>query len=184
MARGAIRRFSDGTVQLVAPLDYANPSTPATATGTATFRLYDDDKRSRLTKDTEATETGIFVENPNVFSAGDAVAIRLDDTTSLHHTTISAVGSSSLILAAGIPAGRTAKKGGWIQAYLGTSAAISMTAYGTPSVSTETWGYIGTIPDDLDLFDVSSVGIEVEFVQSTTNARLFKRRTEPVIDED
>ena len=186
MARGTIRRFSDGLVQLVAPLDYSDPSVPAVAAGTSTFRLYNDDKRTQITSDAVAGATVISISYAVFCLKKKTIAIRLDDTTTIHSTTVVSKSSvnRNMSIANAIPAGRTAKAGAWVQVYLGSSSAIAMTSYGTPATARDNWGYVGVIPDTLELFNVNKVGIETEFIQSVTGNRLFKRRTEMVVEED
>ena len=186
VVRGAIRRFSDGTIQLLDVEDHSDPSTPLLISSLAVgdARLYDARRRSEITADLAATGTLLQVEDNSDFAVGDTIEIRLDDTTTLHGTTVATINTNGqeIGLTAAIPASRTAKKGGFIQKPIGSAIDIT-TLFGTPALNDDTWGYIGFVPDDLDLFDVEEVGIEVD-VNNGAGFRLFKRRTEPVIEED
>ncbi len=183
---GSARKFSDGALRLTGVTDHTDPSAPAAiSSATAvTGRLYDGVRRSRIAADLAATGTDLVVDDPSHFAAGDAVQIRLADTTTLHDTTVSSVDAATrtIVLADAIPGGGTAPAGGWIQKPIGSSFDMNST-YGTPAASDHTWGYIGFYDDDIDLFDVEYVRAEVDF-NGGAGKRLFKALTVPVLVED
>lgn len=179
----SVRKFSDGSVRLTGVTDLTDPSAPAAiSSATVTGRLYDGVRRALITEDLAATGTTLKLSDVSHFEVGDAVQVRLDDTLTLHDTTISAkdASASTVTLAAAIPASRTAKKGAWLQKPIGSS--FAMTVYGTPAPDDQTWGFIGFYDDDIDLFDVAYVRSEVDF-DGGAGLRLFKAMTVPVIEE-
>ena len=180
------RKFSDGSVAITGLTDYTDPSAPAAVTSvdSITGRLYDGDRRTRVTVDLDdAGGLQLRVESAVGFEIGDAVEIRLDDAVTLHTSTVTNVTSTaeSVTLTDAIPAGRVAKRGAWLQKPIGASFPIE-TVYGTPLPDRYEWGYIGFYADDLDLFDVENVRAEADIVV-TGGARLFKALTMPVFVE-
>lgn len=183
---GTARRFSDGSVRLTGVVDHSTPSAPATVSSAdaVTGRLYNGLQRSRVTATLAAAGTVLAVRDASLFAASDAVQVRLDDTTTLHDTTVSSIdtAANTVTLSAAIPAGRNAPAGTWLQKPIGSSFDMN-TAYGTPAVNSYDWGFVGYYGDTIDLFDVDQVRIEIDF-DGGTNKRLFKAVTVPVVTED
>ena len=183
---GTARRFSDGSVRITGVVDHSTPSAPVTVSSATavTGRLYNGLQRSRVTATLAAAGTVLYVQDATHFAVGDSVEVRLDDTTTLHSTTIAGIPSTDefVTLSDAIPAGRNAPAGTWLQKPIGSSFDMN-TAYGTPAVNSYDWGFIGFYSDTIDLFDVEQVRIEVDF-DGGTSKRLFKAVTVPVVTED
>ena len=179
--RGARPRLSDSSVVLYGPTDKSDPSNPlAIVSGSGTLRVYDEDRKAYIEADAIAAATEITVDSGLAFVVGDTVEIRLDDTVTLHTSTVTVVASTVVTIADAIPAGRYAPRGGYILKPIGTS--VSMNIYNAAGAlpDTKNWGWIGFVADDVDLWDVQNVREEVDF-SGGAGLRIFKIRTEPVI---
>lgn len=133
------------TLDIVAPIDYADPSTPVVMdSGTATGYLFERDGEGKMASQAAASQPVLNVVDGTLLTAADRVVVLGNDNKLYQHEVDSIVDNAvtltanlTQIVAAGSPVRKVA----------GTQAPLVVTPhYGTASLASTEWGYV--IPID------------------------------------
>ena len=168
---GKLPYRTDKVYRVVDPEDVTVPSTDplrllSEANGASgQLRAYMDANDTNLAGDYSASATVLLVDDVGGFAADDDVEIELDAVGTFHEDVVASVDpdASTITITTGLPG--AASTGRRVRKLL---ADIAMVEYGTPAVADETWGWLGVLPDTLDVKIGNLVAVEAVFKGSPT----------------
>ena len=156
-----IQYISDNLIRLVSPINTQPQPNTVISSGTCTARIFDEGRETTLSASEVPGQTTLSVSRARALDVGSSVVIQLDDkryhdggavtARDLEANTVTI--TSGLVNSAGI--------GARVMTKIGPD--IALAAYGTPSLSTTTWGFQGTMQaNHADVLPGMALRIEID----------------------
>lgn len=155
-----IRYLSDNLVRLIAPINTQPSPNETISSGTCTARLFDVDHETSLSADEATAQTVLSVRRARSIEVGSSVTVSLDDGTYHAAGAVTArdLDADTITVTTGLAS--AAASGARVLSQIGAS--VSLSAYGTPSLTTTTWGFEGQIQaEHAGLVPGQSIRIEI-----------------------
>ena len=136
-----IRYISDNLIRLIAPINVQTNT--VVTTGTVTARLFDEGRETTLSAAETPGQTILSVSRARSIDVGSSVVIQLSDKSYHDGGAVTArdLEADTITITTGL--GGVAGIGARVMTRIGPD--ISLAAYGSPSLTTTTWGFQGTM---------------------------------------
>lgn len=173
-----IRYISDNLIRLIAPINTQPQPNTVISAGTCTARLFDEGRETTLSAAEAAAQTTLSVSRARSVDVGSSVVIQLDDKTYHDGGAVTArdLEADTITITTGLASG--AGIGARVMTRIGPD--ISLAAYGTPSLTTTTWGFEGTMEaNHADVLPGMALRIEIDL--DASGIELVSVIREPVV---
>lgn len=154
-----IRYISDNLIRLIAPINVETNA--VVTTGTVTARLFDEGRETTLSAAEAPGQTILSVSRARSIDVGSSVVIQLSNKTYHDGGAVTArdLEADTITVTNFITSG--ANIGARVMTRIGPD--ISLSAYGTPSLTTTTWGFQGTMQaNHADVLPGMALRIEID----------------------
>ena len=160
-----IRYLSDNIVRLIAPINVQPSSSTPVSSGTCILRLFDAAHETALTASGTASQTVLPVYRARSIKVGSSVVVSLSDGTYHAAGAVTArdLEADTITVTTGLAS--SAARDARVLTQLGQS--ITCSTYGTPNLSTTTWGFYGVIQAEHNqLVPGQSIRMEIHLDES------------------
>lgn len=154
-----IRYISDNLIRLIAPINVETNT--VVTTGTVTARLFDEGRETTLSAAESPAQTVLSVSRARSIDVGSSVVIQLSNKTYHDGGAVTArdLEADTITITTGLAS--VADIGARVMTRIGPD--ISLAAYGTPSLTTTTWGFQGTMQaNHADVLPGMALRIEID----------------------
>ena len=154
-----IRYISDNLIRLIAPINVETNT--VVTTGTVTARLFDEGRETTLSAAEAPAQTTLSVSRARSIDVGSSVVIQLSNKTYHDGGAVTArdLEADTITITTGLA--NVAGIGARVMTRIGPD--ISLAAYGTPSLTTTTWGFQGTMQaNHADVLPGMALRIEID----------------------
>lgn len=154
-----IRYISDNLIRLIAPINVETNT--VVTTGTVTARLFDEGRETTLSAAEAPAQTILSVSRARSIDVGSSVVIQLSNKTYHDGGAVTArdLEADTITITTGLA--NVADIGARVMTRIGPD--ISLAAYGTPSLTTKTWGFQGTMQaNHADVLPGMALRIEID----------------------
>lgn len=173
-----IRYLSDNLIRLIAPINTQPQPNTVISSGTCTARLFDEGRETTLSAAESPAQTTLSVSRARSIDVGSSVVIQLSNKTYHDGGAVTArnLETDTITITTGLA--NSAGIGARVMTRIGPD--ISLAAYGTPSLTTTTWGFQGTMQaNHADVFPGMALRIEIDL--DAAGLELVSVIREPVV---